>query len=138
VPRLLSHRAAYGSRNKYRPVNRSKASGSNAKAPNQAVYFPCDTATPLTITAAVKTMDIQRWVCRIHLFQLKGSPDSRLLSRLGLPRRCFNTELLRVLCVQPLPAFELHRLATNEAAEGIPAEKALQNIETNVPASGSP
>ena len=45
----------------------------------------------------------------------------------------FNTELLGVLRVQPLPAAELHRLATNDAVDGSSVEKAIQNIETNVP-----
>src|SRR5437879_6121324 len=58
--------------------------------------------------------------------------DSRLLSRLERPVGRFNTELLGVLRVQPLPA-ELHRLATNDAADGSSAEKAVQNIETHVP-----
>src|SRR5215469_2731579 len=34
--------------------------------------------------------------------------DSRLLSRLRRPVGCFNTELLGVLRVQPLPTAELH------------------------------
>src|SRR5438309_9014119 len=49
----------------------------------------------------------------------------------------FHTELLCVLRVQPLPA-ELHRVATSDAADGSSAEKAIQNIETNVPARGTP
>jgi hypothetical protein len=53
--RPLLHLAAYGSTNKYRPVTKSKASG--------------NTATMLTMTATVKAMDSQRWVCRTHLFQ---------------------------------------------------------------------
>src|SRR2546427_12191384 len=59
--------------------------------------------------------------------------DSRLLSRLRRPVGRFDTELLGVLRVQPLPAAELHRLATNDAVDGSSAEKASQNIETNVP-----
>src|SRR6266851_6126900 len=55
------------------------------------------------------------------------------------PRSCwhastlFNTELLGVLGVQPLPAAELHRLGTNDAADGGSAEQVIQNIETDVP-----
>jgi hypothetical protein len=49
----------------------------------------------------------------------------------------FHTELLAVLRVQPLPA-ELHRVATSDATDGSSAEKAIQNIETNVPARGTP
>jgi hypothetical protein len=37
-----------------------------------------------------------------------------------------------MLRVEPLPA-ELHRLASNDAANGSSAEKVIQNIETNVP-----
>src|SRR5438309_7275794 len=51
--------------------------------------------------------------------------------------RGLNAELLCVLRVQPLPA-ELHRVATSDAADGSSAEKAIQNIETNVPARGTP
>src|SRR3989442_12077648 len=69
VRRPLPHLVAYGSTNKYRPVNRSKASGNTAKRPTLEVYFPCTTATMLTMTATVKAMDNQRWVCRTHLFQ---------------------------------------------------------------------
>src|ERR1700730_237231 len=64
--------------------------------------------------------------------------DSRLLSRLRRPVGRFNTELLGVLRVQPLPAAELHRLSTSDAADGSSAEKAIQNIDTNVPACGAP
>src|ERR1700730_1064076 len=55
--------------------------------------------------------------------------DSRILSRLRRPVGRFNTELLGVLRVQPLPAAELHRLATRDAAARSPAEKAIQNIQ---------
>src|SRR5437660_11279570 len=65
APRLVT----YGSTNKYRPVSRSKASGNTAKRPTLEVYLPCTTATMLTMTATVKAMDSQRWVCRTHLFQ---------------------------------------------------------------------
>src|SRR5438552_18142273 len=90
----------------------------------------------LTMTATVKAMDSQRWVCRTHLFQFNDIVaillDSRLLSRLRRPVRRFNTELLGVLRVQPLLAAELHRLATNDAADGSSSEQVIQNIETNV------
>jgi hypothetical protein len=33
--------------------------------------LPCTTAAMLTMTATVKAMDSQRWVCRTHLFQFK-------------------------------------------------------------------
>ena len=69
VRRLLRHLVAYGSTNKYRPVNMSKASGNTARSPTLEEYFPCSTATMLTMTATVKAMDSQRCVCRTHLFQ---------------------------------------------------------------------
>jgi hypothetical protein len=42
--------------------------------------------------------------------------DSRLLSRLRRPVGRFNTELLGVLRVQPLPAAELHGLGADDAS----------------------
>src|SRR2546425_838796 len=137
VRRPLPHLVAYGSTNKYRPVNRSKASGNTANRPTLEVYFPCTTATMLTMTATVKAMHSQRWVCRTHLFQFNDIVaillDSRLLSRLRRQVGRFNTELLGVLRVQPLPAAELHGLGADDAADGSSAEQAIQNIETNVP-----
>src|SRR6266478_45265 len=131
VGRPLRHLVAYGSTNKYRPVNRSKASGITAERPSLELYFPCTTATPLTMTATVKAMDSQWWVCRIHLFQFNRT-SLRLLSRLRRPVGRFNPELLGVLRVQSRPT-ELHRLGADDAADGSSAEKAIQNIETNVP-----
>src|SRR6266446_6623321 len=58
---------------------------------------------------------------------------SRLLSRLRRPVGRFNTELLGVLGVQPLPAAELHCLGANHPADGRSAEKAVQDVEANVP-----
>src|SRR5208282_6788252 len=58
---------------------------------------------------------------------------SRLLSRLRRPVGRFDTELLGVLRVQPLPAAVLHGVGANHAAEGLTGEKAIQNIKTNVP-----
>jgi hypothetical protein len=63
----------------------------------------------------------------------RDPPDSRLLSRRRRPVGRFSTELLGVLSAQPLPAAEIHRLATSDAADGVSAEKTIQNIETNVP-----
>src|SRR5436190_20570797 len=51
----------------------------------------------------------------------------------GRPVGRFNAELLCVLGIQSLPAAELHRLGTNDAAEGGSAEKVIQHIEANVP-----
>src|ERR1017187_7184487 len=64
-------------------------------------------------------------------------PPSRFLSRLRRPVGRFHTELLGVLRVQPLPAAELHRIGPDNAADGSSAEKAIQNIETNVPAGST-
>src|SRR5262245_30842763 len=46
-------------------------------------------------------------------------------------------ELLCVLGVQSLPAAELHRFATNDAADGSSAEKTIQHIETDVVPRGT-
>src|SRR5229473_3303096 len=73
VLRPLRHLVAYGSTNKYRPVKNCKASGATAKRPTELVYFFCAMATMLIMTAAVKAMDSQRWVCRTHLFQFIGT-----------------------------------------------------------------
>jgi hypothetical protein len=51
--------------------------------------------------------------------------DSRLLSRLWRPAGRFNTELLGIFQVQPLPTFQLHRLATEDTADGSSAEKVI-------------
>jgi hypothetical protein len=80
VPRPPRQLVAYGSTTKYRPVNRSKASGNAAKRPTQAVYFFCTTATKLTMTATVKAMDTQRWIYRTHLFQFNGTSSIVLRS----------------------------------------------------------
>src|SRR5207302_10261932 len=85
------------------------------------------TTRPVLVNGAPGVVSILPDNCfPIHL-------DSRVLSRLRRPVGRFNTELLGVLRVQPLPAAELHRLATSDAADGSSAEKAIQNIETNVP-----
>src|SRR5438128_7685484 len=55
------------------------------------------------------------------------------LRGVGRPAVRFNTELLGVLRVQPLPAAELHGLGADDASNGSSAEKVIQNIETNVP-----
>src|SRR5580658_5895329 len=58
---------------------------------------------------------------------------SRLLNRLRRPVGRLNTELLGVLRVQLLPATELNGLRANQASNRSSAEKAIQNIKTNVP-----
>src|SRR5215472_4011700 len=59
------------------------------------------------------------------------------LRGIGRPRGSFNAELPGVLRIQPLPTFELHRLAANDGADGSSAEKAIQNIEADVPPGGA-
>src|SRR2546428_8106989 len=49
------------------------------------------------------------------------------------PRSSRYAELLCILRVQSLPASEVHRLGTNDAAEGGPPEQVIQNIEAKVP-----
>jgi hypothetical protein len=83
VRRLLRHLVAYGSTNKYRPVNSSKASGSSAKRPTQTAGFSRPKATMLTMTATVKAMDSQRWVCRTHLFQFNVTSSEDEPERIG-------------------------------------------------------
>src|SRR5206468_6465706 len=48
-----------------------------------------------------------------------------------------NAELLCVLRVQSLPATELHRLGTNDAADGGSAEQVIQHVEADVPAGST-
>src|SRR5437867_4465546 len=73
VGRPLPHLVAYGSTNKYRPVSRSKASGGSAMRPTQTACFFSTKATMLAMTATVKAMASQRWVCRTKLFQFNGT-----------------------------------------------------------------
>jgi hypothetical protein len=71
--RELRRLAIYGSTNKYRPVARSKASGSRGEYVTQGGGCACpnDNTTMLAMTVTVKAMDTHRWICRIHL--LMGS-----------------------------------------------------------------
>ncbi len=50
----------------------------------------------------------------------------------------FDTELLGVLGVQPLPAGELHRLGTDDASNRLTREEPLKDVEADVPARGAP
>src|SRR5262249_19250439 len=69
IGRPLRHLVACGSTNRYRPVSRSAASGSSTRRPTQTTgSFPAK-ATMLTMTATVKAMDSQRWICRTQLLQ---------------------------------------------------------------------
>src|SRR5690349_2236166 len=49
------------------------------------------------------------------------------------PSSLLNAELPGVLGVQPLPATELHRVRTNDAADRSSAEQVIQHIQANVP-----
>src|ERR1041385_8801604 len=81
--RLLRHLVAYGSTNKYRPVNRSNASGNSGEMVTQAGGCPRVIATKLGMTVNVKAMDSQRWVCRSHLFQFNGTSSEDEPKRIG-------------------------------------------------------
>jgi hypothetical protein len=61
------------------------------------------------------------------------SSYSRILIRLGRPVGRFNTELLGVLGNQAVPGAGFHGVSTGQAPDGSSAEKAIQNIESNVP-----
>jgi hypothetical protein len=39
----------------------------------------------LTMTATVKAMDSQRWICRTHVFQFNGTSFEDELKRIGAP-----------------------------------------------------
>src|SRR5882724_10992255 len=69
-------------------------------------------------------------VHRTKTASLLGSPFESGLSSLD---STLNAELLGVLRVQSLPASELHRRGTNDAADGGSAEQVIQNIEAKVP-----
>ena len=63
---------------------------------------------------------------------------SRLLSRLRRRVGRLSGELPGVLPSQSLPGAEVHRITTSNAADGSSVEKAIQNIETNMPPGGAP
>jgi hypothetical protein len=148
VRRPLRHLVAYGSTNKYSPVTNCKASVPTATRPTLAVYLPCTTATRLTMTATVKAIDSQRWICRIHLFQpnrppletscvlriasffraltwVKHAALSRLFPHFRRPARRFDTELLRILGDQSLPTPEPHCVAAADAANRLTGEQPI-------------
>src|SRR4051794_40619844 len=74
--------------------------------------------------------------CSVHSIY-SPSFDSRFSGRLSRVGR-FSAELFCVLRRQSLPAAELHRIRAGDAPDGHTAEKAIQNIESNVPARGAP
>ena len=87
------HFAAYGSPNKYRPVKNCNASTNTAERPSLFVYLCWATATPFTMTTAVKAIDSQRCVSRIHLFHFNAtSSELRLFAG-----RSSYTETIRTL-----------------------------------------
>src|SRR3989454_6381133 len=53
------------------------------------------------------------------------------------PRSSRYAELLCILRVQSLPAAELHRVGTDDAADGRSAEQVIQNVEADVPPGGT-
>src|SRR5262245_41233842 len=53
------------------------------------------------------------------------------------PTRRLDTELLRVLGVQSLPAAELEGVGADDASNGLPGEMPLEHIEADVPARGA-
>src|ERR1700676_3431536 len=63
---------------------------------------------------------------------------SRLLSRLRRPVGRFDTELLGVLRVQPLPAAELHGLGADDASNRLTREEPLKDVEAELPARRAP
>src|SRR5579863_6015946 len=64
--------------------------------------------------------------------QIWSPPSASVLRGVGRPARGLSAELLGVLRGQALPA-ELHCLRADDAADGSSTEKAIQDIETNVP-----
>src|SRR3954453_21489566 len=62
-----------------------------------------------------------------------SSLTSSRLRGVWRPTGHLNPELFCVLGVQPLPALELHGIATSDAADGSATEKTIENIESNVP-----
>src|SRR5579863_2426300 len=67
-----------------------------------------------------------------------GPLDSRLLSPTRRPVGRFNAELPGVLSGQSLPAAEVHGIAAGHSSNGLTSEKAIQHVETDVPAGGAP
>src|SRR5579875_593291 len=56
----------------------------------------------------------------------------------GRQSRVFNMKLSGVFGVEALPRANLHGVGASDAANGTSTEKAVENIETNVPAGGTP
>jgi hypothetical protein len=61
--RRARHLVAYGSTNKDRPVKTARRAGPPLAEATEFVYFFCAMATMLMITATVKAIDSQGWVC---------------------------------------------------------------------------
>jgi hypothetical protein len=71
----VRHFAACGNANRYRPVKSRSASGRSGEYVTNDGGFPPPWArsTKLAITVNVKAIDVQRWSCRILLFQFTGA-----------------------------------------------------------------
>src|SRR5260370_624659 len=54
------------------------------------------------------------------------------------PTGGLNAELLCVLCVQSLPAAELHGIGADHASNRLTREEPLKDVEADVPARGAP
>src|SRR5262249_54439366 len=81
---------------------------------------------PEIITNATSAVQIQKATLLALLTLISVSSFGRLIG-----------ELLCVLGVQSLPTSELHRLATNDAADRSSAEKTIQHVDTDVPPRGT-
>src|SRR5689334_5159556 len=63
--------------------------------------------------------------------------SQRWLRALRLPAGRLDAELLGVLGVQALPAFERHGIGADDAPDGLAVEGAIQHVEADVPAGGA-
>src|SRR5579863_2338445 len=87
--------------------------------------------------ASVKTIDSQRWICRIHLFQFNGTSSS-ILILLSRPTRLLTPELPGVLRAELLPGIDPRRVGPGEPSDGISAEHAIEHVKRDVPAGCAP
>src|ERR1700752_1002193 len=62
----------------------------------------------------------------------------QVLSRLARLSVSINAELFCVLCVQTLPAAELHGLGADDASDRLAREESLEDVEADMPARGAP
>jgi hypothetical protein len=59
----------------YRPVNISRKRGGRGEYTTHGEGVPSPMATKLAMTVAVKMIDSQRWICRVHLSKGTSSVD---------------------------------------------------------------